>query len=83
MDMQVLVPLVNEHTNNMPILFYTYMLPFCPFSSSHTVLSRIKMAFVLLQITRVYNSSSHWPQHAHNGSIHMKDVSTGVFKVPL
>jgi hypothetical protein len=43
----------------------------------------VKMAFVLLQITRVHNISSHWPQHAHNGSIHMKDVGSGVFKVLL
>jgi hypothetical protein len=43
----------------------------------------VKMASVLLQITRVHNNSSHWPQHAHNGSIHMKDVGSGVFKVPL
>jgi hypothetical protein len=63
-------------------LFHTYMHPFCPFSSSHIVLSRIKMAFFLLQITRVYNNSSHWPQYAHNGSIYMKDVGNGVFKVP-
>jgi hypothetical protein len=41
------------------------------------------MAFVLLQITRVYNNSSHWPQHAHNGRIHIKDVGSGVFKVLL
>jgi hypothetical protein len=43
----------------------------------------VKMALVLLQITRVHNNSSPWPQHAHNGSIHMKDVDSGVFKVPL
>jgi hypothetical protein len=40
MDMQILVLLVIEHTNNMPILFHTYMHPHYPFSSSHTVLSR-------------------------------------------
>jgi hypothetical protein len=40
MDIEVLVPLVIEDTNNMPILFHTYMHPHCPFSSSHTVLSR-------------------------------------------
>ena len=32
--------LVNVHTNNMLILFHTYMHPYCPFSSLHTILSR-------------------------------------------
>jgi hypothetical protein len=41
------------------------------------------MASVLLQITHVHNNSSPWQQHAYNGSIHMKDVGSGVFEVPL
>jgi hypothetical protein len=57
------------HASILSIFLFTYYI--------------VKMAFVLLQITRVHNNSSHWPQHAHNGSIHMKDVGSGVFKVPL
>jgi hypothetical protein len=57
------------HASILSIFLFTYCI--------------VKMAFVLLQIARVHNNSSPWTQHAHNGSIHMKDVGSGVFKVPL